>query len=51
MKEDDPGNANAKKFAKGPFSRGSTLMKPTASQLAKQNRLREVKHTHLAHAR
>ncbi|XP_017696594.1 protein TPX2 isoform X2 [Phoenix dactylifera] len=32
-----------KKINKG-FSKGSTLMKPTASQLAKQNRPREVKY-------
>ncbi|XP_020261911.1 protein TPX2-like isoform X2 [Asparagus officinalis] len=38
-----------KKFMKGTFSRGSTLMKPTASHLAKQNHLREVKCYHLVH--
>lgn len=38
-----------KKFIKGPFTKGSTLMKPTASQLAKQNRLREVKHRQFLH--
>lgn len=31
-------------IVKGNFSKGSTLMKPTASQLARQNRQLEVKH-------
>ncbi|KAH7692462.1 TPX2 protein [Dioscorea alata] len=34
-----------KSFAAGPFSRGSTLMKPTASLLAKQNKPQEVKNS------
>ncbi|KAJ0964108.1 hypothetical protein J5N97_029230 [Dioscorea zingiberensis] len=34
-----------KSFAAGRFSRGSTLMKPTASQLAKQNRPQEIKNS------
>ncbi|XP_039126563.1 protein TPX2-like [Dioscorea cayenensis subsp. rotundata] len=34
-----------KSFAAGPFLRGSTLMKPTASQLAKQNKPQEVKNS------
>lgn len=34
-----------KSFAAGPFLRGSTLMKPTASQLAKQNKQQEVKNS------
>lgn len=35
--------AKTKSVFKAPFSSGSTLMKPTASQLAKQNRPREMK--------
>ncbi|XXG67308.1 hypothetical protein AAC387_Pa06g0686 [Persea americana] len=35
--------AKTRSVFKAPFSSGSTLMKPTASQLAKQNRPREIK--------
>ncbi|XP_077235584.1 protein TPX2-like [Tasmannia lanceolata] len=38
--------AKSKPVVKASFSRGSTLMKPTASQLAKQNRPQEAKSSH-----
>lgn len=38
-----------KKFMKGPFSKGSTLMKPTLSYMAKQNRIRDARRTEILH--
>ncbi|XP_073106477.1 protein TPX2 isoform X1 [Elaeis guineensis] len=40
---------SGKSTTKGPFSKASTLMKPTASQLAKQNQPREVKNACRSH--